>query len=461
MNKRENERNPVETPAHDAAHDALAEELEALRDLFQKELDRAKNAPDDAALPVKDGAPDAPPDADEGPVCACCGAPLTDADADAPYCEECLTQMRTRPVHAAAALFVLAAFLLAAVGLYLFSDSAAQWRQLFSAQRAVHRLLDAADRYGDCFLMNADRDSVSLTGIKAYADLCRSLGDVDLAALLVDARFPGPLLKLPWNARYRALLKLQAQFAATEQVAIDIFGAYDDYTDAAVYEDVDAQLCALRTDDTYAPVAVEYIRYLLMKAAGKPAALQMQQLEQMEAVDDGCYTGYYLAAMIELAGETGGPDAARTYFQTAIERNGQDQNAYDAFVRVLRRQPAPDTAAIFSVAQAAQANAPARGKPVWLRLFAVSDLLRGDDAQALREMQLYMTACYEQQLSLTMEEWNLYALCAAAAGDEDACAQIETALGSAQLKLSPVIGRVRAGTWTAAEALRKDGGDIA
>ena len=50
MNKRENERNPVETPAHDAAHDALAEELEALRDLFQKELDRAKNAPDDAAL---------------------------------------------------------------------------------------------------------------------------------------------------------------------------------------------------------------------------------------------------------------------------------------------------------------------------------------------------------------------------------------------------------------------------
>ena len=60
-----------------------------------------------------------------------------------------------------------------------------------------------------------------------------------------------------------------------------------------------------------------------------------------------------------------------------------------------------------------------------------------------------------------MEEWNLYALCAAAAGDEDACTQIETALGSAQLTLSPVIGRVRAGTWTAAEALRKDGGDIA
>ena len=440
---------------------ALAEELEELRALFQRELDRAKDGlPDDETA-----VPTPPETAPDRPVCACCGEPPSEDDAQttAPYCARCRDALCARPIHPAASLCVLVTLLLAVLGLYFFTDAAPTWRQAFAAQQAVQdrRLTDAADRYGDCVLTKSAHGGVSLTVLKRYADLCLTLGDGETAALVVESEFPKVALRLPWNARYRDLPAMQARFAATEEAAIAIFEDYEDATDPAAYEAADARLCALRTDDAYAPVAVEYIRYLLMKAAEKPAQAQMAQLERIRAADDGHHAQYYLYGMIELAGQTGDSDTARACFEAATARNVQDLRAYEAYVRALRMQKAPDAAAIFSVAQAAQVNAPANAAPVWLRLFAVGDLLRGDNEQALQTMGQYVRLCYEQQLSLTLEDWNLYALCTIAAGDTESYEQIRTVLGDAKLPLSSLIAQVQSGVLTVTQALQADGGEIA
>ena len=441
----------------ETSSDALREELEDLRALFQRELDRAGAEGEDLTQ-TDDSTEEAPEKAER---CVRCGKDAQDSPDD-PYCAACREEMLARPARLPAVLCTVFVFLLAGASLFFCTRALPDYSMLLSADAAyqAHKLADAQAQYKDYF-SNRTQKEYSLTAVKRLADCSWRCGEPKNAQTQVDLFFPEWALRLPWNARYR---NMPAPFHAMENTMTKIGAVFQDIsvdTDFD-YEAKDAQLQALlESGDDVSPVLVEYYRYWLMRLADKPNdALLTQLIATAELDTEQDYGWAYLTTLIETAAVLRDAETAEHWFEAAKKVNAQQPGLYAAYAKVYRYRETPDADAMLKLAQEEEANADAQALPVYRLTYAVAYLLKGDTKSAITAVEDYFAVAMQTQ-QFTLEDCNLYALCAAAAQDSETYTQVEDFLSQYGKTPSPLVQQVRAGTLTVQAALQDNGGEIA
>ena len=450
---------------------ALRDELEDLARVFQEELDRAKEqaakAQEEEAgmliqslddLPDRPQAPDEEADAaEEKPLCACCGEhPAgTKKDPDSPYCPACDEGLRHYPFDF---LNILLALVLAAFvfyGGYRFADHTEVFTKAAQADRHAQQneLFSAADAYMEAQTALDDSriggELVAKRAILTTYKLGYMSNVLDFAENLRSWELQLPHLRAAKTAIDRA-----EQFLVSGDAAMEILSPYMSAAAADIpYDDVFAQLEALKTAEPAAPEALEngyvpqftgynagmitFYEYYLALISNQPLETQLALVEQIRELEPE-ETWIYATLLGELYAKTGRDvEPICTLMQ---ETNAEDDTP--ALLRVIALR----TAGRYDEAVAAAEDAIAAENEYASELYrqiGICYLLQGDYAKAYEQVNEGF-----QSTNPSVQLVNTLALCAAAAGETDAYNEAVEMLEGSGYAVSADVTDYRAGAVT-------------
>lgn len=450
---------------------ALEAELEEIRDMFQKELDAARDGAENEMLiqELDDTAnelhAEIEDEAESVPLCECCGenARSKDYGEDYPYCDSCRELMKRYPLRwsGIAAIFV-AVVLIFATGYFSLnylesSISAADILMTFGEGKTYSALQNSYS-----YLSTIDADEASKKVIRKSVDGYINTGYYSDAAALIENYFTEAELKLPWNSKYKKIVDESTALTETYYAVSDLVTPAangEDYD----YDEVMAQLDALltmnpkaegksSTVEKYNDVFIEYYKYILMSISEKPLEDQLSQLKKVDEIGKG-YEWTYLSNLCAVAARLSDEETVNASFEKAMGINKQDMNMYLAKASYYRYLETPDADKILEVCTEAAANS-FNGDVSYKQYEAIAYLIKGEGAVALE--------CIEEAISsvYTVETCNLYALIGLYNGNAEIYDEMKELLEGSGYEISQLVTKYKNGKITIEEIIADKGGEI-
>lgn len=447
--------------------DELEKELEEIRDMFQKELD---NAGEEA--PIQELEDIAPPQQEEAPeqerrICECCGESACSEEygEDYPYCDSCRELMKRYPMRASGILMTLvmiAVFILTAYAGTSYIDSF-----MAVAEAAVYyedgRVMTGLTAYYN-YLSTAKAENISMKAVKDALDGFNKTGYITDAATLIETVYDENDLKLPWNKKYKdTLIKAsvitETYNAVAEIVSPALSGEKFDYDEVmaeldALYEKAPTQSGDSQQAKQYNPVFIEYYKYVVMSINEESPEAQLAQLQKVDELGKDGMEWAYLSNYCAVAAKCGDEALVNELFDRLIDINKEDGNAYVAKASYYRWLETPDADKMIEICDMAKENLAAADLS-YMPVLATAYLIKGDSENALKTMDEYMS-----QSAYTVQTCNLYALCAAVAGQEETYKEMKSVLENSGYELSSLVTDYKKGKLTLAQVIADKGGEV-
>lgn len=452
-----------ETAAESA--DGLYEELEELKDMFQKELDEATQKAEQGELiqelsEIEEESVENEEEAAE--KCECCeeNPKATEFGEDYPYCVSCREFMKHYPLRKTGVLMFII-MIVVFIGTVFTSFTAVDTNMYLMSGYANHvegnRMSSIENYY--YYLSAVDSGNVSMTAVKNLIDDYSKTGYMSDAVKLIEQYYSETDLKMPWNAKYRKIieeteLNTATYYAVTEIVSAPFAGEKFDY------DEVMSQLNALRdeTDENgerkYADLFIDYFSYEIMRLNGESLEDRLAFLKEMDKNHKGS-EWVYLPTLCSVAAMAGDGELAEDCYNRLIKTNKQDSNAYIAYASYFRYLETPDPDKMIEVANEAAANAYSSDVS-YKQVLAAAYLLKGEGSMALEAMEEFMNSG-----SYNVAQCNLYALIGLYNGNTDVYDSMKTVLENNGYEISELVEKYKNDEMTIEEVLADKGGDIA
>lgn len=461
----------VSAEAEPAPADPLSQELDDLRDLFQQELDKA-------TAEAEKGESDPADTEDEGeliqalddvtcydeethtdesePVCECCGESACSKEHGEgyPYCDSCRELMKRYPLRASGILMAVLMFAVFVLSAY-FSMSYVEVLPtvVTGAQNySEGKILSAMGEYYN-HVLYSDPETVSKRAFRELFDGFKKTGFYSDAASMIESTYSEDDLKKPWNKKYSDFLEendiLVATYYATQEIVQDVLNGkeYD-------YDKVISELDALLTgEEEYNAVFTEYYKYVVMSLHGESLESQLEQLKKVDSMGKDL-EWVYISNYCAVAAKMGDEALTKELYERAIEINKQDMNAYVAYASYYRYADTPDPDKMIEICDLAKQYA-YEGDASYTQNLVIAYLLKGEAQTAFETMQSYLSAN-----SYTVQNCNLYALCALETDNTEVYDEMIEVLESADYELSSLITKYKAGKLTLEQVLCDKGGEI-
>ncbi len=452
----------------------LIEELENIRDMFQAELDKASSADEDEEgmlIQELDNEAEDEDSEDEEispeDLCQCCEEKIRfkELDEDYPYCEDCRNAMKKYPMRKSG----IFAFIAAAV--IFFGSFWVSYPYLTDLATVV----DASANYKSGYVMSALQSYYSYfngsrsaegTSKRAFNEIIEGynkLGYFNNSAELINTAFSEEDLKKPWNKKYVAIVNettvLTETYEAVTEITDDAFSGKD-----FDYDEVMSALEALKearpveegkseVTEKYNVAFIEYYKFVIMSIKEKPLSEQLDQLKAVDAVGEG-QEWIYLANYCAIAARLGDEEAVNYSYDKLVELNKEDPTAYISKANLYRYMETPDAEKMIAVCEEAKTTL-GTADVSYKHPLAIAYLIKGEGALALQEMkELFEAGNY------TVQNCNLYALCALYNGDKEIYEDMKILLDGYGYNISELVTQYKNGKITLDEIIKDQGGDI-
>lgn len=447
----------------------LETELEELRDMFQKELDKAteeaENLGDELIQELDEATEEMPENEEEftGRLCECCGErPCAEEfGEDYPYCEECRNLMKRYPLRWSGVVMTIVMVLAFCFSAYTCANYADSFMSI-SESAAYYdsgKIMTAINGYFS-YLSKADPEKLSMKAVNDTVEGLSESGYLPDAAELILNLFTEDELKYFWNKRYAKVIEKSEILTKSYSEIVEVLnpvlqGESDDY-DKAI-EDLDALYNAVDENGNpknIAPVFIEYYKYVVMSIFNKSSEEILSQLEKTAEVDNGDFSWAYLSGYCSVAAKCGNYELAEEIHNKMLSKNKEDVTAYTALATYYRYSETPDPDKMLELCEEAKKNA-STGDYSYASTMAVAYLLKGENELALEAIESYMSMGNNN-----VQTYNLYALCALCNGDKTTYTSVKNLLSNNGYEISKFVEKYNKGKMTIEEVLTDKEGDI-
>lgn len=450
--------------------EALLRELEEIRDMFQEAIDSAANGEDDHGELIQEledvdddgsvcGEED---DEDELPLCECCGEePVsTYYGEDYPYCDSCRELMKHYPLRKRGVLALLAMIVVFGLSVYLGLGSLDSALVVLDARTAAaeNKMMTTLQ---SLYTFTSSGDTDSKKAKKLLIDSFIRTGYMSNAKDEISKQFTEEELNRFGNRKYKRTLEFIENFLATRDAVADLVdGAFSGKS-----FDCDELIAKLELEKEkyideekgikYNAALIEYYKYELLRLSGADLEKQLDILKAMEKDDKhGLAEWIYVPSICEVAAKVGNKELAEEYFEKMKATNSENMTAYNNLALYYRFLETPDPDSMILLCNEAAKNAYS-GDVSYYPTLVVAYLLKGEGALAFDTMGQYMGSSY-----YTVQNCNLYALCALYCGDTDTYNNMVTTLERSGFEISDLVKKYKEGKLSINEALADLRGDI-
>lgn len=441
----------------------LDKELEDLREKFQKQLDeetaRANSdegdgANDEMLIQPLDEIDEAAPK--EAQMCECCGEKPRDVSfgEDYPYCADCRALMKANPVNPLG-IIMLAVMIAVFVGaIFMSGDHVNDYNTLITAGEAYSqkKLTDAVTHYQSYLSGKTAEDAVSKKAVRNSIEAFADLGYYADANRLIEEFMPDA------KGKYAEIQEEYRLLSATSPLInekfSDVFsGKAFDYD--KTMKELDSLIKENEQNEKYSTPFLEYTKYIAMLQHGSSNEDLLKQLQHVESIDEGKHPWIYLPNILDTCAKLGDRETAEQYFKKSTALNVQEMAIYIAYADAFRFSDTPDADKMLEIAKQAESVCSQHAYPAYHRIYAAAYLLKEDGENALLSMRKYMESC-----QATLNDFNLFALCALYAGDKELYGDIEAQLSGYGYDISKTVKKFESGKISIIEAVTDKGGEI-
>jgi len=442
--------------------DDLAQELEEIRSMFQRELNNPANDEADGQ-PIQEIDYDGSSEEDEEyTACECCNEKPVSKNhgEDYPYCDDCRELMKHYPLRKRGVVAIIAMILIFGLTVFYGMDNFEKTIDVLDAKILADEgkaLSAISELYG--YMSDKDNDSAKITEL--LVDSFCNAGYLSDAYQYIQNSFTAGELEKPSNKKYKEIAEITERFIATQQATEGI--VYSAFRGADFdYDKLVAELDAIAEsyiDEEkgikHESILTDYYKYELMKIKDKDAKDQFDMLRAAEAGDEtGIYHWIYLAPLCELSGILGETELAEEYFNRMMEKNSEDMLAYKAYANSFRYLETPDADAMIEICEKAEENA-YNGDKSYYPILAIAYLIKEQGSLAYDTMQQYMST-YRYSVS----DCNLYALCALYCGQTETYETMKATLEGSGYAMGETVEMYKNGEMSLAEVIADKRGDI-
>ena len=443
----------------------LKEELEDLRDLFQNELDKALNEEEaEGEMLIQELEEEVSGEAEEEKeirLCEYCGEKPADTSygEDYPYCSDCRKLMKSNPLNAIGVLMLLVILLVTGYSFGNMAKNIDTYITLLDADTAytARALTDAANNY-QTYLSTATKENISYKAARNAAYTMADLGYYSDAKTIIDTYFTEESLSKKVNER---LAEINADYEVLMRTSDLINENFSDALNGGEFnykeeiKKADKLIEKYKDNEEYNYTFLEYSKYLIMLIDGQDDELLIKQLEKIEEVDGGKHPWIYLTYLLNTYGNLGDTENAKAVFEKCLSINTQEATLYNYYANAFRFSETPDADKVMEVAQEAEKICASGSYPVYYRTYALAYLMKGENDLALENMTKYLSYCQP-----TVSDFNLYAVCAIAAGEDEVYEEAESTLKNYGYELSDTVKKCKKGKITVMEAITDKEGQI-
>ncbi|MCM1543853.1 MAG: hypothetical protein NC110_01000 [Ruminococcus sp.] len=454
--------------------EALEKELNEIRDMFQQELDKAASGEaDDSEMLIQeldeiheDAETDEDDDGEipEDELCECCGEKRRDESfgEDYPYCAECREMMKRNPLNWFGVIAIVLTIGITALSFFLIKDDVNDFSNLIVAESAYseHKLATAASYYQQYVSRKNAGDNVSMKAVRNMIYTMADLGYYGDSNVLIGQYYSDAALNRPWNKRLKEIKSEYDILTNTSNILNETFGDALNGGDLNYKENMkkaDKLIEENRETGEYSEAFLEYGKYLLMLINKDDDEKQLEQLLKIEQLDGGKHPWIYITNLMNIASNNGDVELVKKYFDISMEINAEETTMYLYYANAYRFTEKPDADKILEIAQQAEEiyTGSQTSTPDFYRSYAIAYLFKADGEKAMDSITKYMQSCQP-----TVNDFNLYALCAAYADDDEAYKYAKETLESYGYKIGSSVAKFKAGKTTLENVLTEKGGDI-
>lgn len=479
----------VPKTADEEHENALNKELEDIRDMFQKELDKEAEGGEQTAedsdgedanssgqliqeleeeVHEQEEPEEKPSDED---LCKCCGKNRRDTSFgdDYPYCTTCRDLMKANPFNfiGVVAMVLVVVFTGFVTGLFTKIDYDTLNTLLDANMSYEEGNLYAAESSYQSYFSSANKNNISFRAVRNTADIYARLGYFSYAAQTVDSYASKFQMSLPWNSKLKEYAKMQEDFSKAQNLLSENFPEVLNNLDFDKDEQVKKYEELLKTEKEkgengrYAVTYLMYVRYVIESRTNADGYdEQLKILKEIEQSDTNNFGILYYQDLLNLYAKKGDVDNAQLYFDKLSEISGQEGYAYNYLADAMIRSGKADADKLLELAESAKAATPSNSFPQYHRIYAAAYLIGGKYDDALKSAKEYYDAYISYAQAPTAVTSNLYALCAVAAGDNTTYKNIQSESKKAGITLSKLISSYKSGKMTIVEVLSDNGGEF-
>lgn len=442
---------------------SLEKELEDIRDMMQAELDKAAGGDDVLIQELEDVSDEPAEDEEELPLCECCEE--KPAEEGSVYCEDCINLMKKYPLRKSGIFMTVIMLVVFGISMYLsypYMEDAFIVADASSNYKAGNTMT-ALQSYYAYFNGGKKGSAVSRKALSECVDGYLKTGYHSDAATLIGTYFDEKALTLPWNQKYAKAVAEADMLSDTYYAVTEVAGSAlngEDFNYDEVMKALDALKQTSPAEDgtgeaaaKYNEVFIEYYKYIVMSVNEDSLESQFEQLKKIDEIGEG-YEWVYLSNYCGIAAKLGDEKAVNESFDRLLEANRQDSTAYISKANYYRYLDKHDAEKIIEICNEASKSVVTNDLS-YKHPLAIAYLLKGEGALALEEIKaLFDSGAY------TLQNCNLYALCALYNGDTKTYDEMKTLLSGYGYEISELVESYKAKKITIEEALKDKGGDI-
>ncbi len=458
-------------PEEAEKENGLIEELEEIRDMFQKELDKAADNEDEEGMLIQELDSDEEKEEDEEiapeDLCQCCEEKIRfkEFDEDYPYCEDCRNAMKKYPLRKSGVFAFIASVVILVVSLYVslpYMDDAFVISDASSNFQSGY-VMSALQSYYSYFNGGKTGKAISKRALDEIIEGYNNLGYQADSTNLINTYFSEDELKRPWNKKYgdaaKNALVVTETFETVSKITEDAFAGKD-----FDYDKMVAELEALKTvnpieegksqvTEKYNEVFIEFYKYVLMSIKKFPLTEQFEQLKYIDSIGKD-QEWVYLSNYCAIAAKLGDEEAVNYSFEKLLKINKEDSSAFLSKANLYRFTETPDADKMIEACKEAEAILGTTDLS-YKHSLAIAYLIKGEGSLALEEIKaLFDSGRY------TVQNCNLYALCALYNGNKDIYGEMKTLLKNYGYEISELVTQYKNGKMTIEEIIKDQGGDI-
>ncbi len=452
--------------------DALMKELEEIRDMFQEAIDNAAQENDG------DGEDEEPGELiqeleefshhgneeedEEHPLCECCGEAPTSTlyGEDYPYCDSCRELMKHYPLRISGVIAILAMIVVFGLSAYFGTGSLEDALVVLEARAcaAENKMMSTVQTL---YSFTSSKETDSKKAVDLLIDGFLRAGYLSNAKETIEKYYTEDELNRASNKNYRELVDFVDNFLATREAVEEIVnGAFSG-------EDFDCDELIAKLDlekekfideekgEKYNAPLIEYYKYELLRLSGADPEKQLEVLEGIRNADkNGLAEWIYVPSMGEVAARLGDNELSEECFEKMKETNSEDMKAYSTRALYYRYLETPDADAMIELCDEAAKYA-YEGDTSYYPTLVVAYLIKGEGALAFDTMGQYMNTNY-----YTVQNCNLYALCALYCGDTETYENMKATLAQSGFEMSDLVEQYKNEKLSIDEAIADMRGDI-
>lgn len=456
--------------------DDLARELEDIRDMFQQELDKNQEQGDEEGMLIQELEGDSDLTEDEDiqeiapeDLCQCCEEKIRfkELDEDYPYCEDCRNAMKKYPLRKSGVLTFLIAIVLFFASFWFSYPYLSDTITIVNASTNYNsgNVMSALQEYHSYFSGAKTGEGFSKRAFDEILEGYCNLGYQTNAAQLIGNFYTDEDLKKPQNKKYASIINeatiLTETYEAVSLITEDALSGKD-----FNYDKLASELDALKNvnpkqegksevTEKYNEVFIEYYKYILMSIKELSLEQQLEQLKHIDSIGAG-QEWVYLSNYCAVAAKLGDEEAVNYSFDKLLSINKEDSTAYISKANLYRfgvdGKPEPDK--IIEICNQAEAAFGVTDVS-YKHPLAIAYLLKGEGTLALEAIESLFSAG-----NYTVQNCNLYALCALYNGDEQIYKDMKELLSSYGYEISELVTQYKNDKITVEEIIKDKGGDI-